>query len=286
MLLIENTLFGELNKEDIAIERCKEFQNKKPEKKAILAFSGGKDSIVLYHIMKRSGIDFTPIYSPPSVDAPELKYFMDKYYPEVFRQPYHKDENGREITMWTLIPKKLLPPTRRMRYCCEELKERTGEAGDTVFTGVRWAESNKRSKMPMVGFWKEKIMIRPLIDWSDEDIWEYIRKYNIPYCELYNQGFTRIGCIGCPLNSKNQKKELERYPKIKAAYIRAFDRMIKNRIDAGKVCNWKNGQEVMDWWLGECRKKEIDGQNSLFIDEFDECISEEYSENESGCPMF
>ena len=49
-----------------SIKRCIEFQNKDSDKKNILAFSGGKDSVVAYFILKKSGIDFTPIYSPTS----------------------------------------------------------------------------------------------------------------------------------------------------------------------------------------------------------------------------
>ena len=116
----------------------------------------------------------------------------------------------------------------------------------------------------MFGFYKKKNIVRPIIDWSDEDIWEYIRKYNLPYCELYDQGFSRLGCIGCPLSS-NQKRELELYPKYKDNYIRAFNRMIEERKKKGKTVKWETGEEVMKWWIGEVRKqKNIDGQCSMF----------------------
>lgn len=266
-LLIENTLLGEINKEEIAIQRCIEFQNRNPERKNILAFSGGKDSIVTYDILKRSGIEFEAIYSRTSVDPPELIYFMNKYYPEVYKQPYKinkKYKGNGEVTMWSLLSNRALPPTRRMRYCCDILKERTGEEGDTIFTGVRWEESSNRSKQSMVGFWKKKIMVRPIIDFTDEEIWEYIHKYNLPYCELYDKGWDRIGCIGCPLGS-NQVKELESYPKYKENYIRAFNRMIEYRKSKGMKTKWETGQDIYDWWIGEIQKdKEIEGQCSMF----------------------
>lgn len=75
-MLVENTLFGEINKEKIAIERCIEFQNRNANKKNILAFSGGKDSLAAYLILVQSGVKFTPIYSPTSVDPPELIYYI------------------------------------------------------------------------------------------------------------------------------------------------------------------------------------------------------------------
>lgn len=263
-MLIEKTLFGEWNKEEKAIEAIIHYQNRYEGNKNIVAFSGGKDSIVLKDLIKRSGIECEFVYSPPSVDPPELIRFIKKYHKDVKINPYLKDKNGKEITMWTLIPRKTMPPTRMVRYCCDVLKERTGEDGDTVYLGVRWAESNKRRKLDQVGFWKNKIVVRPIIDWTDEEIWEYIHKYNLPYCELYDQGFKRLGCIGCPLTT-NQKKELELYPRYKKNYIIAFERMIEERKRRGKKCDWETGEEVLKWWVGDTIKnKNIEGQCSLF----------------------
>lgn len=188
-MLIEKTLIGEINKEEKAIERIIHFQNRTEGQKNIVAFSGGKDSIVLKDLVKRAGIEAEFIYSPPSVDPPELIQYIKEHHQDVTMQPYLRDEDGNEITMWTLIRKKLMPPTRMVRYCCDVLKERTGEEGDTVYLGVRWSESSKRSKLTMVGFWKKKNVIRPIIDWTDEEIWEYIHKYKLPYCKLYDQGW-------------------------------------------------------------------------------------------------
>lgn len=73
-------------------------------------------------------------------------------------------------------------------------------------------------------------MLNPIIDWTTDEVWEFIHEYNIPYCELYDQGYKRLGCIGCPMGSvEHRLKEFEKYPKYKAAYIRAFDRMIAER---------------------------------------------------------
>lgn len=69
---------------------------------------------------------------------------------------------------------------------------------------------------------KGKHIINPIIDWEEDDVWEFIKAYNVPYCTLYDKGYKRLGCIGCPM-STNKKNELEAYPKYKQAYIRAFD---------------------------------------------------------------
>lgn len=108
---------------------------------------------------------------------------------------------------------------------------------------------------------KRTTVLNPIIDWEDGDVWEFIRTYNIPYCGLYDQGYKRLGCIGCPMNT-TAAAELKRYPKYKAAYIRAFERMLKLR-DPAKT-TWTSGEEVMAWWLGQKTAKQLDGQVSMF----------------------
>lgn len=72
-----------------------------------------------------------------------------------------------------------------------------------------------------------KTLINPLIDWEDDYLWWYIRKENIELNPLYSCGQCRIGCIGCPIAGDKRWAEFERYPKYKEAYIRAFDKMLK-----------------------------------------------------------
>lgn len=92
---------------------------------------------------------------------------------------------------------------------------------------------------------RRKTVLNPIIDWEDEDVWEFIREYKIPYCDLYNKGYKRLGCIGCPMNTA-AAAELERYPKYKEAYKRAFARMLKNGVT---YKNWHTADDVYSWWL-------------------------------------
>lgn len=74
-----------------------------------------------------------------------------------------------------------------------------------------------------------KTMVNPIVDWTDEDVWAFLNGNGIPHCSLYDEGFTRLGCIGCPLaGSKNMIRDFERWPKYKDMYIRAFQKMIDN----------------------------------------------------------
>lgn len=109
-----------------------------------LAFSGGKDSVVTKALMDMAGVKYDAHYRVTSVDPPELVRFIKDKYPDVhFETPRYSD--GSRVTMWNLIPRKLMPPTRLVRYCCGYLKEGGGDGRFTV-TGVRWAESMNRAK--------------------------------------------------------------------------------------------------------------------------------------------
>lgn len=147
-----------------SIERLKAFE---PEEGYYLAFSGGKDSVVCKALLDMSNCKYDATYRVTSVDPPELVRFIKDQHPDVSRE-VPRYENGKPITMWNLIPKKLTPPTRLIRYCCEFLKESGGDGRKTV-TGVRWAEStNRRQNQGAVTILKKnKQIIEELSDNPD-----------------------------------------------------------------------------------------------------------------------
>ena len=115
-----------------SIERLKLFE---PEDGYYLAFSGGKDSVTTKAIMDMAGVKYDATYRVTTVDPPELVRFIKDVYPDVKREVprysdtfKHAEMRGKPITMWNLIPLKLMPPTRLARYCCEFLKEDGGVA--------------------------------------------------------------------------------------------------------------------------------------------------------------
>lgn len=111
---------------------------------------------------------------------------------------------------------------------------------------------------------KKDSIVNPIYDWLDSDIWDYIKQQNIKVNPLYERGYSRVGCIGCPLAGyKHKLKEFSDYPKYKALYIKAFDKMIQERKERGMETQWASGQECFDWWL-EIDKYEVKGQMSLF----------------------
>jgi len=224
-------------------------------------FSGGKDSVVIKHLVGRTSVKCDWHYNVTTIDPPELIKFIRKYHRDV-------TWSRREISMWKMIEKRGLP-TRRMRWCCKEYKERGG-VNRTKLTGIRAAESPRRAKQ-----WKEVTasnkqgwFVNPILYWSDDDVWAYIRSNKIAYCELYDQGFKRLGCVGCPMNSK-RRRDLERYPRMMAGWRKAankrFERMQENGGTDRASRTFKSGDEWFDWWLSNKSMPDADDcQMGLF----------------------
>ena len=114
-----------------------------------------------------------------------------------------------------------------------------------------------------------KVLVNPIIDWTDEDVWEFIHSYNVPYCGLYDEGCKRIGCIGCPMGgAASMKREFQRWPLYKKMYIHAFDDMLEERRKHGKDDTtglWTSGERVFAWWIGDIKKK---GEGQISMEEY------------------
>lgn len=256
------------------------------EKPLLLTYSGGKDSDLTVDLAIKAGIPFEIAHSLTTVDMPETVYHTRKVFAKLEEKGFSckiikPTYKNAPVTMWTLIPQKSLPPTRFMRYCCSVLKETAGK-GRFIATGVRRAESSKRSSrepFEIIGSRKQyavrmsddeifmqdntekrrlfetcrlkaKRTVNPIIDWTDDDVWDYISAESIEVNPKYRDGYKRVGCVGCPLSSKcNRMREFEEYPTYKRAYIRAFDKMLDVRNAKGLQTEWKNGEEVFEWWV-------------------------------------
>ena len=252
----------------------------------MITYSGGKDSDVLLRLAENSGIPFEVRHSLTTADAPETVYHVRDTFRRMEEKGVkcvidaHVQLDGKCATMWNLIPKKMVPPTRIKRYCCEVLKENGGR-GRFIATGVRWDESsrrkNSRGVIEVSHRDKNKRLIlmddndearmqfetcqlkgqrtvNPIIGWSTADVWDYVAMEHIPVNPLYGCGHTRVGCIGCPLASKRARiEEFIIWPKYKQAYIRAFDRMLEERHHRGKMAGgmrWGDtGLDIFNWWM-------------------------------------
>ena len=243
-----------------------------------VGYSGGKDSTVLADLAIRAGVPIEIAHSHTTIDAPETVYFVRREMARfeaiggVKCTVYIPRYKGKPVSMWTLIPQKLMPPTRIVRYCTSVLKQ-SHSAGRFSLTGVRWDESARRKKtrgifeaphrdpekrlrltsdqgnLTALTEAKGELICNPIVDWTEADVWDYIRDRRLSYNPLYDEGCKRIGCIGCPLAGKHRWTEFARWPAYEKLYIMAFDWMISARKAAGKCCEWKTGRDVFHWWM-------------------------------------
>lgn len=303
-MLVEKTLLGDVDKVQNAIKLLKSYEPialKNNPNGYYVSWSGGKDSLVISYLCVLAGVKFELHNNHTGIDKPALTYYvrnMKKWWKEKFDIDLYI--HYPKETFFELMPRKLMPPTRRTRYCCEVLKEHGGE-GRIVITGVRWAESSKRKNnrqtLEARAYTKNKVMlmndnaemrkqfescvkkgkhiINPIVTWEDEDVWEFIHKYELPYCSEYDiPGVDRLGCIGCPLSS-NMAKEMEENPKYRDNYKRAIKRMIQRRAEKGKdfwtTPDDETVEEIYNWWVyGTIKTKQLEGQLEMEIDEIGE----------------
>ena len=262
-MLIEETLFGTVDKVKIALERLRE---REPPEGYYVCFSGGKDSTVMYDLVKKSGVKYDVHYNIITVELPELLEFVQKNYPEV-------EMIEPPLSMFDLIEKHGMPPLRRFRFCTLNLKMTNGEDRIKV-DGVRAQESQKRKAYKI--FEKNRINggynLHVIHDWTEKEIWQYIRENKLPYCGLYDKGYTRIGCVLCPCsNPKNVANDLKEFPEIAEKYRQACCRAYEKRISEGKSYKkWKSGEEMFNDWIAILLRTSQESKLSDEINLFEE----------------
>lgn len=252
-------------KEQRAIQHLKTFEPK--SEPYYLCYSGGKDSDCIRILAELAGVKHDIVHNHTTVDAPETVRYI-RSIPKI-------EISYPELTMWQLIVKKKMPPTRLARYCCEKLKERGGfvkiigkkattlkaaeEQGvdyrQTKQGGIVLNNDNAETRRFVEHCYRTtSTMVNPIVDWSESDVWEFLHYYGCQSNPLYQCGENRIGCIGCPMqNFKGMKRDFYKYPKYRALYVRAFDKMLLARKEAGLETSeaWSDGEHVMRWWVGD-----------------------------------
>ena len=273
------------------------------EKGYYLAFSGGKDSQALYHVAKMAGVAFEAHYALTTLDPPELVRFIRSNYPDVIT-------DRPKMTFAQVCLKKKALPTQRRRFCCAVLKETRG-AGTVTLTGVRRQESYKRSKRneaEKIGSkkarfsgtfeqldqftrskelegvqcvnGKDKIVINPIIEWSEADVWYFLNEVaKVEHCVLYDRGWRRIGCLFCPMASKREILKQGgggEYPKYHALIMRTIHRLREN----GYMNQYTDltDEEVFRWWISKEGIKHWYAEHKLQRDLFEQYDDEATSE--------
>lgn len=238
-----------LNLFDIEQEAIEYIQENAPKGEPyFVGFSGGKDSIVVYDLVKRSGVRYQSYYNFTTIDPPELTRFIKKEYPEVkWLMP--------EMNFWDLCRKKNRMPTRKARFCCDVLKH-NGKGLREIglhhhVLGLRAEESAKRRERPRTeqknGTKRNPVwMYKPIFGWASDEIWNYIHDRGLKYPALYDEGFHRLGCVVCPFVARERSLGVhkKRWPN----HYKILDRLLAETWE-------KNRAALLDLGFSEERYK-------------------------------
>lgn len=254
-----------IEKHRLAVLRIADYWEKLHHEPFYFADSGGKDSSVVRNLLLTAnglfGVKFDAHYNFTTCDPNELVSFIMREHPEtIIHRP--------QTSMFALIEKKGVPPTKMVRYCCDHLKERGG-SGRIVVTGIRGEESPSRNKRQIFEHCytdTTKKYFHPIIDWSERDIWRYIEAFAVPYCSLYDDHkFTRLGCVMCPKASvRNRLNEMKIFTKWAKAYLRCFRRALKIPHPTHKI-QFQSEYDMLCWYVTGKHLKSVDNETAMMI---------------------
>lgn len=285
-------LRDKINRSILIIKKMEPIALRYREYGFIGAFSGGKDSQVIRQLLNLAEVKHIMKYQWTTIDPPEVIHFIREQYPDVIIE--RPDE-----TFWQLCYRHGLLPTQYKRFCCRELKE-SKDSHCVTITGVRAAESPKRKIRQEVEIQtrrrhpdyirgtldqfnmyrethvdcimgKDKLIVNPIIDWTEQDVWEFLDYMDLPHCELYDRGYNRVGCLFCPMASRRSLHMMEKdYPKYREAFIRLIHRIREKRLQNGgyDIYQTLTDEEVFSAWLNKRSTKKVLAEKRQMIIEF------------------
>lgn len=197
----------------------------------VLSYSGGKDSLVSLDLAMKALGDVKMIFNDTGLEMPETLRnveYVSKYYSVDLHIASAGDIFWRSVELFG-------PPGKDYRWCCKitklvpiaKLTKTLWPNGALNILGQRAFESLDRAKSPLV--WRNKwiphmVSTTPIQYWSQLACWIYIFKYRLPYNELYNEGFDRLGCFMCPSCALAEYEETRRlYPELWAKWMSVLE---------------------------------------------------------------
>lgn len=202
---------------------------------------------MILQLAKEAGVRYRAVHNLTTIDPPEVVYHVRAHEDVVIDRP------PRSFFAEAVRVGKF--PTRTVRWCCTYLKEARNVRGATLVMGVRAQESPRRAKQwkPVTAHVRTgSFAVNPILYWQEHHVWEFIHDRGIPYCRLYDEGFSRLGCIGCPNGRKCQKEQqFRRWPRYERLWKRLFETLWNNRSDWFGDKHFSSWEEMWEWWVSD-----------------------------------
>lgn len=233
-----------------------------------VAFSGGKDSIVLLNLVKNAlpKGSFVVIFGDTGMEFPDT-YKAVEYIKEQCEKEgihfYTAHSHFEPKDSWSVFG----PPARVLRWCCSvhkstpqtlKIREITGKDNyvGMDFVGVRSQESISRSKYDYENFGKKQkgqYSYNPILEWTSAEVWLYIYANNIYINEAYKKGNSRAGCLLCPMGNglsdffryRSYRENIDEYiERIMESYDATGKKKTESYVLNGGWAARKNGREL------------------------------------------
>ncbi len=191
-------------KDATATEILEFFLNKFEKRIAFASSFGAEDQVILQMISSinkktkvftlDTGRLFPETYELIDKSYHRYKIPIDIYFPDALEVESMVKEKGINLFYESIENRKLCCNIRKINPLKRAIKDL-----DVWITGLRREQSPTRTTMEIVEWdaLNGLIKINPLIEWSEKQIWNYIKKNNIPYNKLHDTGFLSIGCQPC-----------------------------------------------------------------------------------------
>lgn len=237
-------------KEAQAIKVLRTFE---PEEGYVLAYSGGKDSDCIKILAQLAGVKFEAVHNLTTADAPETMQYIKSQPDVRINWARDKNGKhitmwnlietcGLPTRIHRFCCNKLKEQTNQGRLhvtgvrkaesgnrkrdgglvkiigkpkTTEKLAQEIGvEYSKPREDGLILNDDNAESRRMVEQCYRtRKTLVNPILDWTDEDVWEFLRHYGCEGNPLYKCGYSRVGCIGCPMaGGKKGKRDSNAIP--------------------------------------------------------------------------